>query len=87
MPAGLDDRNVPLSVLLATEPGAKLWVCPNGCDGEAQLLELAVGDMLVFRGDLVHFGAGYDVQHFRIHAYIDPPAHIYARLLGETDPC
>ena len=82
-----DDRNVPLSVLLATEPGAKLWVCPNGCDGEAQLLELAVGDMLVFRGDLVHFGAGYDVQHFRIHAYIDPPAHIYARLLGETDPC
>ena len=29
--------------------------------------------MLVWRGDLVHAGAGYGVDHYRIHAYVDSP--------------
>ena len=51
------------------------------------LLELELGDMLVWRGDLVHAGAGYDVEHVRVHAYIDTPDHIYRRPRGRTNLC
>ena len=27
------------------------------------------GDMLLFRGDVEHYGVGYPEQHFRGHAY------------------
>ena len=56
--------------------------------GEAPLLvELELGDMLLWRGDLVHAGAGYDVEHVRVHAYIDTPSHIYRRPRGRTNLC
>ena len=87
MPAGLSDADVPLSGLLATEPGTRLWVCPRGCCGDAILLELQVGELLIFRGDLAHCGAGYDAPHYRVHIYIDPPAHVYARPPSRTRPC
>ena len=51
------------------------------------LVELELGDMLVWRGDLVHAGAGYDVEHVRVHAYIDTPDHIYRRPRGRTNLC
>ncbi len=34
-------------------------------------LKLNAGDMLVFRGDLVHGGAAFDKLNVRIHAYLD----------------
>lgn len=72
----LPATDVPLSVMVAIEPGAKLWIYPDGCGSEqetALLVELEVGDVLVWRGDLVHAGAGYGVDHYRIHAYVDSP--------------
>ena len=72
----LPATDVPLSVMVAIEPGAKLWIYPEGCDSSedtALLVNLEVGDVLVWRGDLVHAGAGYGVEHYRIHAYIDSP--------------
>lgn len=79
--------DVPLSVMVAIEPGAKLWIYPDGCDSRdatALLVELEVGDVLVWRGDLVHAGAGYGVEHYRIHAYVDSP--FFTREPG-TGPC
>eukprot|EP00966_Prymnesium_polylepis_P020582 473501-Prymnesium_polylepis.1 len=72
----LPPADVPLSVMVAIEPGAKLWIYPDGCSSAeetALLIDLEVGDVLVWRGDLVHAGAGYGVEHCRIHAYIDSP--------------
>ena len=72
----LPPADVPLSVMVAIEPGAKLWIYPDGCSSAeetALLIDLEVGDVLVWRGDLVHAGAGYEVEHYRIHAYIDSP--------------
>ena len=37
------------------------------------VINLSQGDVLFFRGDLVHAGASYDRDNMRIHAYIDPP--------------
>ena len=34
-------------------------------------LTLNCGDMLVFRGDLVHAGAAFDQLNVRLHAYLD----------------
>ena len=58
--AELPDADKPLSVLVAVEPGTRLWVYPLGCTrpDEALLVELNVGDILVWRGDVVHAGAG-----------------------------
>mmetsp|Transcript_38854 Transcript_38854/g.125601 ORF Transcript_38854/g.125601 Transcript_38854/m.125601 type:complete len:113 (+) Transcript_38854:487-825(+) len=61
----------------------------DGCGEEgAFLLPIGVGEMVVWRGDLVHAGAGYaEPEHFRVHAYVDPPARIYQRPKGKTNLC
>ena len=73
--------------MLGIEPGTKLWVFPEGCDGPGQLVHIGVSDMLVWRGDLVHAGAGYAQEHTRVHAYVDPPADLYERPKGRTNRC
>ena len=54
---------------------------------DAVLVDIPVGAVLVWRGDLVHAGAGYAVDHIRIHAYVDPPPSIYERPRGKTNRC
>lgn len=92
--SGLADEDVPLSVLLAIQQNTRLWVWPRGCPGGgqpgddgAELVRLSVGQLLVWRGDLVHAGAGYARQHTRVHAYCDPPAQIYRRPRARTNLC
>jgi hypothetical protein len=36
-------------------------------------VELAAGDVIIFRGDLVHAGSPYEKHNVRIHAYLDHP--------------
>ena len=36
-----------------------------------KIYTLYSGDILVFDGDLIHAGAGYDKENVRIHAYLD----------------
>jgi len=40
------------------------------------------GDMLVFRGDLIHAGSAYDEENIRIHVYLDSPivSHMHNRV-------
>ena len=95
----LADADMPLSAMLAVQQGTRLWVYPSGCDADAAdaeeagavvapvLIELELGDLLVWRGDLVHAGAGYAEEHVRVHAYIDPPDDIYLRPRGRTNLC
>lgn len=90
----LDDVDVPLSAMLAIQPGTCLWIYPDGCGGVggggadgAELVWLEVGEMLIWRGDLVHAGAGYAREHVRVHTYVDPPADIFERRRGQTNLC
>ena len=87
--AELADDDMPLSLMLAVQEGTRLWVFPKGCQASdaAVLVRIPVGAMLVWRGDLVHAGAGYDVDHVRVHAYVDPPAGVYFRPRGKTNRC
>lgn len=80
---------MPLSAMLAVQPGTRLWIYPRGCEAAeaAYALGLDVGDLLVWRGDLVHAGAGYAEEHCRVHAYVDPPQHIYRRPKAQTHRC
>lgn len=57
----------PLGVLLALHDGTSL--CLDG----GRAIELSTGDVLVFDGDQVHAGAGYDASNTRIHLYLDCP--------------
>ena len=75
----LDDNKMPLACLVVLMDGTVFDVWPGAirfdknCDFKPMHLKLRVGDVLIFRGDLVHAGAALtgDVENVRIHAYLD----------------
>lgn len=78
-----DER--PLLFLFAIEDNTKLVVWPSShkvVQGlgrtldpiEPNVLLLQKGDAILFRADLVHAGAEYEVENIRIHCYIDSHA-------------
>ena len=38
---------------------------------KCKVVHLKKGDILAFRGDLVHAGSGYDKDNWRMHAFLD----------------
>ena len=72
------DEEVPLLFLLALEDNTRLDVWPlshtRSLIAERKTLELAAGDAVIFRADLVHAGSAYENQNIRIHAYLDHPS-------------
>ncbi len=80
---GRADADMPLSTLLAIEEGTRLRLRRRD-DGAWTVVELAPGDLLVWRGDVCHHGMGYAEENFRVHAYVHPvnyhpsESHIYA---------
>ena len=85
------EEDVPLACLLAVQEGTRLHVYPSGSMEEV-LVELEVGDLLVFRGDLGHAGAGYDgLEHVRPEPTRQdqirrPPYEIMTRSLTRSLP-
>ena len=75
----------PMSLLLAIMPGTRLRLFANR---RWQLLELDVGDVLVFAGDVKHNGVGYAAEHLRIHAHLYPPGydHVGEIQFSQADP-
>lgn len=79
------DEQMPLAVLVAMMPGTKLNAWPGSTNlvtmSESELKRikpiqckeetLNPGDILVFRGDFVHAGSGYDEDNYRLHAFLD----------------
>ena len=80
-----DHLRRPMSLLLAIMPGTRLRVFANR---RWQLLELDVGDVLVFAGDVKHNGVGYAAEHLRIHAHLYPPGydHVGEIQFSQADP-
>jgi ectoine hydroxylase-related dioxygenase (phytanoyl-CoA dioxygenase family) len=76
--ATMPDESVPFSVLLALQDQTFLDVIPKSIRLSEPLqqptkLQLNPGDVVVFRGDLVHAGSAYpNEENYRIHAYVDP---------------
>ena len=62
-------RRPPLSL----QDNTKLVVYPFDKGGEEVPLTLNAGDIVIFRGDLVHTGAAYDACNLSLHLYIDSP--------------
>lgn len=83
------DAEMPLAVLVALQDETTLDVWPRsirciGADTEElahypliqrHTVALSAGDVLVFRGDLVHAGSAYDAENVRLHMYLDS-AHV-----------
>lgn len=83
--ARVSDDLTPLAVLVCLEPDTRLYVWPKSirlinlnCNIlgqidtiESKCVKLNVGDILIFRGDLVHAGAEYQKSNIRLHSYMD----------------
>jgi ectoine hydroxylase-related dioxygenase (phytanoyl-CoA dioxygenase family) len=80
------DDSVPLLAVVSLEPATTLEVWPTSHrlirrgrltrvtrKVTRHTVELASGDVIVFRGDLVHAGSPYAARNIRIHAYLDHP--------------
>ena len=61
------------SGILALEAGTSLLLYPSGPKGAALSVLLDAGDLLLFRGDCWHAGAGYACLNRRIHFYLSAP--------------
>ena len=40
-------------------------------DEQRKVIRLQIGDILIFRGDLVHSGAAFTAENVRVHCYLD----------------
>lgn len=77
----ISDERMPLACVLCLEEETTLDVWPwafgkHFWDNRNsrfwfEKLELSPGDMIIFRGDLVHGGSAYDVANLRLHCYLD----------------
>lgn len=74
----------PCAAIIALQDGTLLPTWPRLADGSIVRynVELNKGDVLWFRGDLVHAGAEYGEQNVRIHAFLDH--HVVKRRRNAT---
>ena len=75
---GGDTERIPLACVMAMEDSTPFDVWPGALrydhvDPPVQCTRLRLnrGDVLVFRADLVHGGAAFELANVRIHAYLD----------------
>ena len=66
-PAVRDLARPPFGCLTALMPNTTLDIWPN------QVIKLDPGDMVFFRGDVVHAGSAYEQLNVRVHTYIESP--------------
>ena len=83
--ATTQDRDIPLGCLICVMEGTTLDVWPKShrlpclhsdiTDSVEPIsrttIKLNVGEMLVFRGDLVHAGSSYQKDNYRVHVFLD----------------
>ena len=80
------DETVPLLAVIALQDDTTLEVWPQSHrlvrrtrltrhtpHVSRETVALAAGDVIVFRGDLIHAGSAYESHNLRLHAYIDHP--------------
>ena len=60
-------------MIVSLQDGTQLVVYPFDKEGKMVELTLDAGDIVIFRGDLIHSGAAYDTCNISLHLYIDSP--------------
>lgn len=82
------DERMPLAALVSMMPGTTLNVWPKSIrlstlnealveqipSIKCRVVKLNAGDMIVFRGDLVHAGSSYKKDNYRLHTFLDSDA-------------
>jgi hypothetical protein len=75
----LDYSRVPATLLLAVEPNTKIqfygwnrYVADLEDKAAIKAVTLDAGDVVLFRGDMIHAGAAYEKTNIRVHAYLCP---------------
>lgn len=68
---------VPYNFVVSIQEGTHIWV--NKGDGFTVKVDIPVGSMLVFAGDLVHAGGCYNEYHVRLHGYVAWPTFVELR--------
>ena len=80
-----DLEEMPLGCIISLSDNTTLDVWPGAfgktfwkCDNNSQKyrwdrIDLDVGDVVVFRGDLVHAGSAYRNENVRLHCFLDHP--------------
>jgi hypothetical protein len=73
-----DDDNVPCGCIVPLMEDATICIWPSCINYEGkekkiekEIVSLEAGDILVFRGDLVHAGSSYTKTNYRIHIFLD----------------
>jgi ectoine hydroxylase-related dioxygenase (phytanoyl-CoA dioxygenase family) len=82
------NNQVPLAAILALEPETTINIWPRSIKIASQkknnmsikrkkikkkAKKMSPGDIFVFRGDLIHAGAGYKKHNTRLHCFLDSP--------------
>jgi len=78
-----EPNKVPLLVIVAVMPGTTIHLWENSLDvmrntysgpaRPATQISLEVGDILIFRSDMIHAGSDYETENIRLHCYLDSP--------------
>lgn len=51
--------------------------CFDRLIGQGKMVDLRAGQLILFRGDLLHCGVGYDVENYRLHCYVTVPDRLW----------
>jgi ectoine hydroxylase-related dioxygenase (phytanoyl-CoA dioxygenase family) len=79
------NSTIPYSLLLALDEHTRLIVYPgsqrlsekgNEDHFHQSVVYLSPGDVVFFRGDLLHAGCAYDAKNARVHMYLDSTTHV-----------
>ena len=66
------DDEMPLSCVVALQCNTRFHLKPDGCrDEDGVIVAMDAGDLLIFRGDMLHAGAAYEEENWRLHIYLD----------------
>ena len=57
---------------------------PDNARYNCRQIFLGRGDILIFRSDLVHAGAGFDEENVRLHCFIEVPGVVDRKTGAET---
>lgn len=84
----LSDQKIPILLFAALEDNTTITIwpgssgrfhTPRSVDGVNSLIlpehaPIPKGSVLIFRPDLVHAGSSYEMENYRLHAYLDCPS-------------
>jgi hypothetical protein len=76
-----DINDVPLACIIAIEPNTSMYIRSLHTNKE-QKINMNIGDVFIFRGDVRHCGSDYKQENTRLHMYVD--SKLFKRAKNKT---